>query len=1588
MRLTKRTNLSVTILLLLFGLICILVLPGLPVGRAATTPRGPSQKVSTSGLDGARQAAMEKLYGQLKSGDSFSEEEGIILRRFAAGGAITDLEADLVISRALYDFYVLGKELTKEQEDLFDRYSLFVARRPTDVADLKTQLLEKRRAAAATAPPHVPQLAPPNDLCAGAEVIPGAGPFPFLTTVTSDITDATVTGDPPLPSCQTNVSRSIWYRFTPSATATYTFSSCASDGTASTVDDLVMAIYTSSTGACGGVYTQLPSGCDDDSCVSESLQAILTDIPLLAGTNYFIVVWQFDTPAPTVGNTAVQLNVVRKLPPANDTCGGATLLPLNTPLSGTNFAAFNDYQLTGTSCFTGVGQTSSSATGVDVVYSFTAPSTNVFSFKVTNYSATGNLVMYATNSCPAATPGTPVNITCNNVSGPAFVASNRPSASTSEELMCVSLTSGQQIFIFVDDATALPTFGGSPFTIEASTCTRETEANNTPATANSFGSQAFGIEGSITPAGDIDFYSLGSPTLGSRVFALVDSVASATTDLDMRVTTTVDTLEFDDLNADALFGTLGPAIGGTPVPATGPVFLRVNHNSAATVAEPYRLYYKVQPAGGNTLPNCSSITTSATAETEPNNTAAQANTAGNLFFSGELTGPAPSTDLDVFSFSATAGQLVFLSLDSDPCRDNTPINARLELLDTNGSTVLVNVNDGGSTSSTTSGAGSLTSTTPSSPSEGIAFRVSASGTYFARVSIGTTSTGGTGAGDYLLSISAGGPTAAKFYNDLASSAASATRFDDGVSVRWRTGFEVDNLGFNLYRDENGKRMRVNSDLIAGSALMVGAGTSMGAGRSYAVFDNAVSGRSAQYLIEAIDLNGESTWYGPFGANQATGKAGSGDLASSPTLGQLGKSNPMESQTTRVERRASIRMVSASGVSIQAGIGGPAAAKLGVKSEGFYRVTQPELVAAGFNANVDPRNLRLLVDGQEQPINVIAKGVFDSSSAIEFYGIGVDSAATDEHVYWLIGGAQPGQRIQSIPAASNPAISQSFLSSVELKQRTVYFSALRNGDKENFFGSVIAHDPVDQSLTLQHVDTATTNSATLEVALQGVTLTGHRVEVQINGARAGEVVFNGQDAGIARLSIGQSLIKEGTNIVRLVPLGGPPDISLVDYVRLNYWHTFVADNNQLRFNASSRQIVTVDGFNNADIRVFDVTNPNAPQEMLGAIRPGKAGYSVSIKVQGSGLRALVAMTNDSAKPAANITLDRPSSWRQPSNAANFVIFTHREFMLTVEPLRAFRQSQGYKVAVVDVEDAYDEFSFGNKTPQAIKDFLAYARGSWKTAPRFVMLAGDASFDAKNYLGFGSSDLVPTRLIDTQLMETSSDDALADFNGDGLAEMALGRLPIRSPRDGAAMVAKIIGYETMSRLEGVLLVADDSLDGVDFEATSAELRGLIPPDQRVEEINRGSLDPSIAKSRLLEAINRGQRLINYNGHGNVDTWRGGLLTAEDVSGLSNNDRLSLFIMMTCLNGYFHDAQLDSLAESLLRAENVGAVAVWASSGMTQPGDQGVMDLEMFRRLFDPANTLTIGEVALRAKTQGLNKDARLSWVLFGDPTTRLK
>lgn len=812
----------------------------------------------------------------------------------------------------------------------------------------------------------------------------------------------------------------------------------------------------------------------------------------------------------------------------------------------------------------------------------------------------------------------------------------------------------------------------------------------------------------------------------------------------------------------------------------------------------------------------------------------------------------------------------------------------------------------------------------------------------------------------------------------------ATGYDGGAFLQWKTGTEINNLGFNLYRDEGGKRTLVNKQVIAGSALVAGSGTRLGAGRSYGWWDPVQSKHAVQYWLEDRDLNGKSTWHGPVFARQVGGAPP--DRSQAATLSKVGQTGTGE--TRPVEQTAPRQGEARIANPIQASLAGKPAVKLYVKGAGMYRVTGAQLMAAGLNPATDTRLLRLFADGVEQPVRITGGDEqLDPTDTVEFYGVAPDSPYTDARVYWMVGGAEPGLRLERVRGDGAASLATSFLYSVERRDRAVYFSALRNGERENFFGAVVAGEPADQSLDVAGVDQASSQQATLEVVLQGVTHTSHTVRVQFNGAEIGIVSFDGHGQGVARLAVPQSTIREGENNVRLIAQGGQGDVSLVDYIRLSYWHTFAAEGDELTLVAQGRQQVTVGGFTTDAVRVFDVTNPDAVQELEASINRQKGEYGVTFAAQAAGERSILAISEAKLKSVAAIEANRPSSWRVGGLAGSLLIITHGDFISALEPLKVARQNQGYKVAVVDVKDIYDEFTYGQKTPYAIKEFLSFTRASWKIAPRYLLMAGDASFDAKNYLGFGDADLVPTKLIDTSLMEASSDDWFADFDLDGLAEMSVGRLPARVTSEASVMIAKIVGYDTGRSSEEVLLVSDVG-DTFNFEGASGELKALVPGNIRVNEVSRGRVDAETAKKQLLEAIRRGQKIVNYTGHGSVDLWRGNLLTADDVRQLANEERLPIFVMMTCLNGYFHDAVIDSLSEGLMKSERGGAVAAWASTGMTWPDDQALVNRQLFREVFNPAGGQRLGDATTRAKAAVTNVDVRRTWILLGDPTMRLR
>ena len=330
-----------------------------------------------------------------------------------------------------------------------------------------------------------------------------------------------------------------------------------------------------------------------------------------------------------------------------------------------------------------------------------------------------------------------------------------------------------------------------------------------------------------------------------------------------------------------------------------------------------------------------------------------------------------------------------------------------------------------------------------------------------------------------------------------------------------------------------------------------------------------------------------------------------------------------------------------------------------------------------------------------------------------------------------------------------------------------------------------------------------------------------------------------------------------------------------------------------------------------------------------------------------------------------------------------------FAGALEPLLRAHKAQGKSSAVVLVDDLYDEFNFGEHSPQAIRDFLQTAVKAWHTAPRYLLLNGRASLDPRNYLGFGYLDFVPTKIIPTTGLMTASDDWFSDFNDSGMPTIATGRLPVSTAAEAKLVAERIATYEGQSTngawTSQALMVADVN-DTENFTKDSQVVQAQLPSTMQVTDVFATSMSLPDARQAILTAINSGQLLVNYAGHGSEDEWSGDdLFDSTAASSLTNGTSLPVFLIMDCLNGFFQDVYEEPLAVALMLAPNGGAVAVLASSGLNQAPPQTILDKLIVQGAMSSSHP-ALGDAILKAKSGISDLAVRKTYNLLGDPAMR--
>ena len=697
---------------------------------------------------------------------------------------------------------------------------------------------------------------------------------------------------------------------------------------------------------------------------------------------------------------------------------------------------------------------------------------------------------------------------------------------------------------------------------------------------------------------------------------------------------------------------------------------------------------------------------------------------------------------------------------------------------------------------------------------------------------------------------------------------------------------------------------------------------------------------------------------------------------------------------------------------------------------------------------------------------------DSGEQIIFYGRALaDNKFTDENVYWLLF-ALRGESVDvepsrveerdATPRTPNLVAPSAFLTRVRFEEN-IHHDTLSGVDIKSeladhyfwvtFRGGNINTSrkdfPVELPLAAPRLEID--RNAILRIKFQGASRRGaalHKARISFNGLQLGRVSeWKRQASIITTRNIPQARIHNNqVNFMRIEALdanrtpAGSHDFYL-DWYELDYWRSFQADANRLEFNTNTeprnRGVVQYRVSNIFDemIDVYQLDDQGITSKLTGGeVSRRGASHLILFEDTVNQHTRYFVISRTAYRSINGLIPTPPTLLRNPANQADYVVITHSTFAKEIEPLVEFRKSQGLTTMVVDVDDIYDEFSDGIFNPLAIQKFLRYTYNNWQQpVPTYVVLVGDAHYDYKRATVElyrrdptfrGTYDLYPI-FVPTfhgwapESGETAMDQRFVNISGDDpLPDMLIGRLSVQTAEYLATMVEKIINYEKNLKTgpwQGTLIqVSDDNSDnpsdGV-FEVSRNQLiANIIPVGYNTRQIYLRKLkSPELTRLRIRSAINQGALLIEYTGHGGIQTWADeSIFRLDDVVGLRNR-YLPFVITTTCLNGQFDKPQQSGnhcLSEQFLLGEN-GAIAALSATRLTYGAANAEFDTDLFEAMFQigrAANletgfqtsptSLTVGHIVANAKISFLTRIRNTQWIpgteqytLFGDPASRL-
>ncbi len=689
-------------------------------------------------------------------------------------------------------------------------------------------------------------------------------------------------------------------------------------------------------------------------------------------------------------------------------------------------------------------------------------------------------------------------------------------------------------------------------------------------------------------------------------------------------------------------------------------------------------------------------------------------------------------------------------------------------------------------------------------------------------------------------------------------------------------------------------------------------------------------------------------------------------------------------------------------------------KLTVDRDGVYKITRQDIQQKAPRLNlqtIDPRTFRLFSGGVQIPIYVQGEsdGSFDAGDYFEFYGeqyrarlnpylSGINPVNgpyidpwSDENVYFLFWGADPGLRLieenggltQDTALIRPPFFSvrkhfEEDNTSLDIKDINLLQPAA-NEDIWAFDEGITyitsgqsSQSTKEYSFAIERPDNSFQRTDTLRINFQGISTGIHYVQVFVNDVllTPNPISWTGPEKKQADIPIppGSGALNNGTNRLRIFT---PPssdrnlDMLALNWFEISYRRAYQADDEGgITFNGGPDILPALK--HQFEIRDFKTNTISVYKKGISKmtswdIDSSTFGRSYKITFQDyvySGDIEYIAVEERAKLKPKSIILDTLVSLTTTHHDARYLVISPKAFHASLKRLTAHRRNNGLTAEITDIEDIYDQFGYGVKSPYAIRDFLRYTQQSpfWQGSqgpPLYVLLAGDGSSRPKKSL----NEIIPVQMIQTLKFGAAASDAwyAQMSDNDIVADLFIGRFPVTNIHQLEAVIDKTIRYEQSAatgswknrmtfiggsqETRGIGLISDIPTDVFRFQS-SRIINQTLPPRFTYDRIYAypGKDKFFGGANQVIQAFSEGKLLVNYLGHGGGGIWGDldvitgkPLLNDNQVQSFTANPgRWPVVLSMTCFVGAF-DNDGRALGEALLNTADKGAIGVYAASGV---------------------------------------------------------